>query len=644
MKFYERMLLDLKAAPHTMQTVYRYAYGFSDEVAFEYSRNLVIHKITYRESRISILRLYGFLSRQISPGSVVALVMNNSPLWVECFWAVLMAGGKIMPLSVDMTDSMIRDCLADSGCSLILGDVSSQGCRSISAEELGKCSPASIPDREPEDGWGDEIILSTSGTTGRPALYAYTGKEICSQILDSRYVLDNCKDISRFWKKQFRQLAFLPFSHIFGLTACYLWFAMFGRTFVFLEDYTPSTIMRTCRLHHVTHIFAIPLFWDSLARGIRAEAEKAGKTKQLEKGLRLSLKIQDLCPVLGRMIVPGMMKNVQEKTLGNSIRFCISGGGKCGKGTGRIINGCGYHLENGYGMTEIGIASVTLHQKASRRTCETVGKLFPSLISEIDGQQHLLVKGESCYAAKYSGGKRIARDPAAWFDTGDCFSRDENGELTILGRSDDTINGANGQRINPESVESEIGVEYPCCIVSCSDQQLTLLVEVPSEACLSSRRRQSIMNEVTSAVEKLPLHLRPRRILFTYDTIPVSLSHKFRRKHIADLIENGELEVLGSEKFVSPGGTKEEDAEILSVAGEVARIMQQALNLPHPVQVENDFFADLNGDSLSYIEYLNNVENRYQIIIGKETTARCTTPVSTARVLSRLAETGRDEK
>ncbi|MCR5566686.1 MAG: AMP-binding protein [Clostridiales bacterium] len=641
MKFYDRILLELKTQPHTMQTVYRYAYSFTDEVAFEYSRNLVIHKITYGESRRNILRLCGFLAGQIAPGGIAALIMPNSPLWVECFWAVLMAGGKIMPLSADMTDGMIRKCLADSGCTLILGDHAAEGCRTITAAELEKCSPGGAPEKEPEEGWGDEIILSTSATTGEPALYSYTGKEICIQILNSRCVLDNCRDVSRFWKKQFRQLAFLPFSHIFGLTACYLWFAVFGRTFVFLEDYTPTTIMRTCRLHHVTHVFAIPLLWDSLARGIRAEAEKTGRTEKLEKGIRLSLAIQDLCPALGRALVPVIMKSVQEKTLGNSIRFCISGGGKCGRETGRMINGCGYHLENGYGMTEIGIACVTLKKKAGQRTCKTVGKLFPSLTCEIDGQQHLLVKGGSCYAARYAEGRRTERDADAWFDTGDCFSRDEEGELTVLGRSDDTINGANGQRINPESVESEISVEYPCCIVSCAGGQLTLLAQVPSEACLSSRRRQSIVSAVTSAVDRLPLPIRPRRVLFTYDTIPVSLSHKFRRKQIAELIENGELPVMDSESFLSPGGKQEDNAELLSVAAEVAAIMQKTLNLSRAVRPEEDFFADLNGDSLSYIEYLNSVENRYQIVINKETTAGCTTPVSTARVLSGLAEQGR---
>ena len=178
MKFYERILLELKTEPHTMRTVYRHAFSFTDEVAYEYNRNLVIRKITYRESRLAVLRLYSLLKQKVRNGSVVALIMKNSPLWVECFWAVLMAGGKIMPLSADMTAGMIRKCLAAAGCSLILGDFACEGYDTVPVSELENAVPEELCGTEPGDGWGDEIILSTSGTTGEPALYAYTGKEI----------------------------------------------------------------------------------------------------------------------------------------------------------------------------------------------------------------------------------------------------------------------------------------------------------------------------------------------------------------------------------------------------------------------------------------------------------------------------------
>ena len=638
MKFYEKILLELKTETQTMQTLYRHAFSFADEVAFEYSHNLVIHKMTYGECRKEILRIYHFLSQRISSGRVIALIMGNSPLWVECFWAVLMSGGIIMPLSENMTDTMVRECLSNSGCTLLLGDRDAEGCESVSTRTLKAYKPEHTPETEPEAGWGDEIILSSSATTGSPQLFAYTGREICSQILNSGYVLEHCRDISRFWKGQFRQLAFLPFSHIFGLTACYLWFVIFGRTFVFLEDYTPATILRTCRLHRVTHIFAVPILWDSLARGIVSEAEKSGMSEKLEKGIKLSLKLQDLSPAIGRAVVPLLMKKVQDSTLGKSVRFCISGGGMCGAGTGRIVNGCGYHLENGYGMTEIGIACVTLEKKASRRNCRSVGRIFPSLAAQISDEKHLLVKGDSCYAARYVRGTRIARDPSLWFDTGDCFEMLPDGEMVILGRSDDIVNGSNGERISPESIETELNIGMPCCVVCLSGQELALLVEVPIEARLSLRRRESIVEEILSALGRLPLAIRPRRILYTYETIPVSLSHKYRRSHIASLLEKGELKAVESDQFISPDGKKDVSSELLTVAEEIAGFMKQVLRTDQTVGIDSDFFADLGGDSLSYIEYLNAIENKYQVEIPSEKTAGCTTPLSAAETLSRLAE------
>jgi acyl-CoA synthetase (AMP-forming)/AMP-acid ligase II len=75
-----------------------------------------------------------------------------------------------------------------------------------------------------------------------------------------------------------KQLAFLPFYHIFGLFAVYYWFAFFGRTFVFLKDYSPDTIARTCRRHEVTHIFAVPLLWhtveEKIQKGVRMMPEE----------------------------------------------------------------------------------------------------------------------------------------------------------------------------------------------------------------------------------------------------------------------------------------------------------------------------------------------------------------------------------
>ena len=637
MKFYEKILVDLESEEHTLKTIYDHMSQFSDETAFEYSKNLIINKISYGESRVEILKIYKYLKDNTNSGDVVAIHMDNSPLWVECFWAVLMSGCRVLLLSKNMTRKAFNISLSKTGCVLVLGECDSDEVKSISCEEIKKISSESEMVSEPQTGWGDEIIISTSATTGEPGLYAYTGKEICSQILNSKYVLKNCRDVSRFWHGQFRLLAFLPFSHIFGLTACYLWFAIFGRTFVFLEDLTPSTIMRTCRLHNVTHIMAVPLLWDALARGIKSEAEKLGESKKLEKGIRLSLKLQDSFPALARLIVPKMMKSVQSKTFGRAVSFCISGGGIIGKDTGRIVNGCGYHLENGYGMTEIGIACVSLLKKASMRDGTSVGKMFPSLTYKIDENNHLWVRGDSCYCATYTSEGKIERNRDEWFDTGDCFSEQPDGNLQILGRSDDIINGANGERISPEMIEAELELDMPVCVYE-SDNGLTLLVEADEGARALSEKRNSIIGTVENAVGQLPIALRPKTIMFTYDKIPLSMSYKVCRHEVQESVSNGKMTVFDKETFRMADEDGADVNERIVIAEKIAKIMQKMLRMKDAVSIDSDFFSTLGGDSLTYMEYLNTVERTFSVRIPQEMSSKCTTPISTAKTISDLAK------
>lgn len=637
MKFYLKILQELKDEPKTMQTVYQHAFSFQNEVAFEYNRNLIVYRISYAECRKEILRISSAIDELFPNQSVIAIAIKNSPLWVECFWAILLSGRKVMPVSSDLPKKTLEQSLQKANCHALIGAYEIHGSVCIAEDVLRGYTSSSPRTTEPADGWGNEVILSTSGTTGTPEVFSYTGLEICNQILNSEYVLHNCKDISRFWKGQFRQLAFLPFSHIFGLTACYLWFAIFGRTFVFLEDYSPATILRTCRLHHVTHIFAVPALWDTLADGIVNEAANSNQSDRLNKGIEISLKIQDLSPWLGRLLVPLLMKEVQEKTLGVAVRFCISGGGICRKKTFQIINGCGYHLENGYGMTEIGIVSVTLKKKARERTGKTVGSVFPSVIANIDAHDHLLINGTSCFAYQYTDGTAKPRIKDEWFDTGDCFSRTEDGELIIKGRSDDLINASDGERINPEMIESLLDFDFSACVVNASDM-LTMIVEAPGEAYISREYRKKMIDRVNDSLSQLPIALRPKKILYTYEKIPVSLSYKFRRKEIVMALAESRLQTMTAESFLTPDDKKTDSEETYAVVNEIISIVKKVLAASLPVTPSSDFFQDLGGDSLSYLEYLNEIEQHFRIQIPKAETGKCTTPISTYSVISGAIE------
>ena len=116
--------------------------------------------------------------------------------------------------------------------------------------------------------------------------------------------------------------------------------------------------------------------------------------RKFEKGIKISLALQNIFPELGAKIARKMFKRITSLIFGDSIKFTISGGGYISDEALKLINGIGYPLFNGYGSTEIGITSVELRKKAKYRILGSVGKPFKSLEYQINGDV-LEVRGKS---------------------------------------------------------------------------------------------------------------------------------------------------------------------------------------------------------------------------------------------------------
>ena len=139
--------------------------------------------------------------------------------------------------------------------------------------------------------------------------------------------------------------------------------------------------------------------------------------------------------------------------------YCISGGGFIRPETLELMNGLGYGLRNGYGMTETGILSVELSRRAKIRNSGTVGKPLSAVGGggyRISPEGLLEVRAPLLYAAQIVNGERIERDRDAWFATGDCFRVDSSGRWFITGRRSDLIIGANGENLSPDLIEQRL--------------------------------------------------------------------------------------------------------------------------------------------------------------------------------------------
>jgi long-chain acyl-CoA synthetase len=107
------------------------------------------------------------------------------------------------------------------------------------------------------------------------------------------------------------------------------------------------------------------------------EATKQKKQKQLLGAINLGNFLQNILPKTGNYIVRNLLfKRLRKKILGENLRFLISGGAMINERYLKVLNGLGYAVHNGYGLTESGIISVELSKYPRFRNKLTVGKPF----------------------------------------------------------------------------------------------------------------------------------------------------------------------------------------------------------------------------------------------------------------------------
>ena len=450
----------------------------------------------------------------------------------------------------------------------------------------------------------------TSGTSEHVKLCAYTGERFCHQIENSAELIRISKSIKTHYKGELKQLTFLPFYHIFGLTAMYIWFAFFSRTFVLLKDYAPKTLLNTVRKHEVTHIFAIPLLWERIYETAVSEIRKRGEktAAKFEKGMRIMDRIGDV-PVLGNLFAKLAFREVREGIFGKSPRFLISGGSRISPEALRFFNNIGYHLANGYGMTEIGILSVELSDRRTKLTDGSVGRPISAMECRISDNGELEVRGKSIAAAIETDGVRTTYGETDWYCTHD-LAHIEDGRLFILGRADDLIVCGNGENLNPDQIEGRIALSNrrPVCLVSAqgpNGEEPTLVVELNAYANAETAR--AIRSEAEEALQALQFGGAVRQIVLTKSPLMSAQEFKVSRARVRRALNSGEIVPFA---FDSEAAGEEDAALIAAVTKHFAEALRRA---PEEIAPDAQFFYDLGGTSLDYFAMIASIQGEFDV-------------------------------
>ena len=622
----------LEASPKDLKAIFHIMFRRKELVLCETNHGFRIQRLTYGDVYRRICQWAGALYAKIgATHQYVALEMENSPDWIAAFWAILMSGNKPYLVNTRYPEQLTGNILKTLGVAYILcGESSHLNGQVISVSDLSGDYP-----EVPEDVFEDEIAFSSTATSMNEVICFYSGFQIAEQIMNFRQIVKENPGIAGHYRGKLKQLAFLPFYHVFGLFAVYFWFTFFGRTIVFLRDYSAETILKTCRRHQVTHIFAVPLLWHTIEQKIRSGAEKQGdkKVRQLEKTLAFSTKLQNLFPKAGANIAKKLFRQVTDQVFGPSVMFCINGGSYVRDSAMELLNGIGYRLHNGFGMSEIGITSVELRHRPKDRNKNSIGHPFTSVCYRLDDQGILQVKGTSLCTKKIVNGKPV--DLQEWFDTGDqmhCI----DGHYYIHGRRSDTVIGENGENINPDMVEkafspenvqqfSVLGLPHEGSEVLCLVAQIN-----PYTSEEKANRIRDYFYEVNAT---FPAATAVKKFYFTFDELVPPNAIKVSRAQLAAKIQSGEVQLTAFQQFQVCARDGSQRSPMLE---QVCQIIASVLEIDAGNVNENShIFYDLGATSIQYFSILSQLAETFSISEYRSTDTYRYTPKEICEYIER---------
>lgn len=607
---------NLKNSNKTFGDMYGMMFRFSDNIMAEKSTMVGIKEYTYGEVKSKVEQIAAAIYKKTqTTKNYIGIYADNSVEWIVLFWAILRSGNHPYLVNLRQPDTFTSHILQTLNAKYVIcvGKTKDYGCECLSYEDLEKESvDSSILD---DVLFGDEIAITTSGTTLKEKICIYKGENFANQVLNSSSIVKRNPLIKKHYKGRLKQLAFLPLYHIFGLSAMYFWFCFLGRTVVFVPDYNPDTLLATIRRHEVTHIFAVPLFWHTIEKSVLREiAARDEKTQQkFAKGMELSLKLQKFCPLFGQMLAKKLFSEIRVNLFGDSVLFCISGGSYIRNSAIQLVNALGYPLHNGYGMSEIGITSVELGKNVKDRLKVSIGQPFQSVEYKIAEDGELLVKGNSLCSKMIVGGQEVLFED--WFHTGDVVKKEADGRYYIDGRLSDIVLGDDGENLNPDLAEQAFTLSCAknfCVTGNEEKNKLILIVQVAPG--LIQLQKDKLLREIETCNRSLALNYQVREVFFTYDSIQSETAIKVSRAFVSSQIAAGKIQLF---KDINQKTKEfEEETELKAL---IRNVFAKALMIDASEIGDDDhFMMDLGGSSLDYFAVVGELSEKFGMTISFE--------------------------
>ncbi len=579
-----------------------------------------------------------FLAKRLSTllscvpaGSTVALKLKNSPTWPLMFWALIMTGHPVLLIAANLHHDNTENLLKDAKATAII--VNEEEPYSVPSFRLNNVRN-SEENRLFSPSWANEVLFCSSGTTGNIKIMIMTGENLCHQIAAAANIPE--KGNSLMHPGKINILAMIPFHHIFGFVAVFLWFSFYGKTLVYPNSMGSRDLIKAVKKGKCTHVFSVPMFWDGVAQTLQRTVSQQSQTKQDLVKRMLDYNNNKISrEEAGFASNPLFNHIMRNKVLGNQVEFCISGGGYLLPQTSALINGLKYPLNNGYGMTEIGVTSVEQSKKVTHRLLNSIGKPFSAIeykIVPIDSthqnEGELCVKSGTIHHEEIINGIRQKTElDNGYFHTGDIAYVDNAGFYYIKGRLKDTIIGSNGENVYPDEIESyfrEIKhVNNLVVFGTRTENTEKVILVVVLENNVKNDELPEIKKNIDSVNSTLPNEKRISCAYIYKKNLPIANNMKVKRFALRKEFEKNPQDFLsfdGTQLTKKSASLSDYDHDkVEKVSKKIRKLFSKILYLPeYKIDDDSSWAEDLGGDSMSYVTMVQELNSIFKISIPTE--------------------------
>ncbi len=414
----------------------------------------------------------------------VALIGEKSPEWIAAYFAVVSAGGVIVPLDRELDRGQIASFVRAADCDGVvytasyadvfegederLKDVSlfvrlsfDSPAEQILAEgevcgeearvdfsafaRMGEKFLSEGMDPRPErDVNALAVLLFTSGTTGTSKTVMLSQGNIlfcCNRGI--KYVDVVPEDVF---------LSVLPLHHTYEMSCGILVAILRGCTIAINDRIT--AVLSDFKRFEPTVICVVPTVLSVMYKKILETARKEGKEKVLQVAKTISGALKPMGIDVRRKLFATVLA-----AFGGKLRLIVSGGAACSAELVENMEAFGLKVSQAYGITECapGVAMIP-HDVTNYASCglPIVGQqILIDKEDPADETGEIVVKGGNVMLGYYKNEEatREVLTDHGWFYTGDCGYLDENGFLYITGRKKNVLVLDSGKNVFPEEIE-----------------------------------------------------------------------------------------------------------------------------------------------------------------------------------------------